>query len=97
MKMTRLSLIALVLALGTSFSGCGKIGIGTSDEGAEISSEELGYEMEFNDCNTGKHTFDSKEALCKGLQDRTLNKGCAMRLRQDYHRERGCAGEFREF
>ena len=36
------------------------------------SSEDYGYELEVNGCNTGKHSFKSKAAYCEGLKDGKL-------------------------
>ena len=51
------------------------------------------YEYEVNGCNTGKHSFDSKEAYCKALQEDDRNKGCALSLREDAFK-RDCEGTF---
>jgi hypothetical protein len=48
-------------------------------------------------CSTQKQTFESKEALCKGLQDRALNKNCALELRMKRFTQAGCIGAFTEF
>lgn len=62
-----------------------------------VSVTELSYEFKETDgCTTGKQTFDSKEKLCTGLQNNTLNKSCAIDLRQK-HFTNECTGEFTGF
>ena len=48
---------------------------------------ELNYTYKFsvNDCSTGEHTFDSKNAYCAALTDENLNRNCAQAERQDFH------------
>jgi len=62
----------------------------------ETKLESFSYWLIRNGCSTEKQTFDSKEALCKGLQDRDLNKNCALDLRQGEFKKVGCTGEFAE-
>jgi hypothetical protein len=47
--------------------------------------------------HTEKQTFESKEAICKGLQNKTLNKDCALNLRREKFNKISCVGEFEEF
>lgn len=79
----------IVLAL-TSFSivACG-------DDGADVSikSEKYSYDFTLNGCKTEKQTFESLEAMCKGLQSHSLNHGCAEGMREDYFKK-NCSGTF---
>lgn len=56
--------------------------------------ESYSYEFSFNGCKTEKQTFSSKEAMCEGLQDEVLNKGCAVASRKDFFKSQGCEGTF---
>lgn len=57
------------------------------------SSEDLSYQYNVNGCDTGKQTFDSKEALCEGLRSSSRNKTCALEERIDrFNKE--CGGNF---
>ncbi|MGZ3748117.1 MAG: hypothetical protein ACXWRE_12115, partial [Pseudobdellovibrionaceae bacterium] len=71
---------------------------GASNKGnkTETASESFSYWFIRNGCSTEKQTFDTKEALCKGLQDRDLNKNCALELRQEEFKKVVCTGEFAE-
>ncbi|MGZ3775222.1 MAG: hypothetical protein ACXVCY_15235 [Pseudobdellovibrionaceae bacterium] len=62
----------------------------------EATAETFSYWFIQNGCSTEKQTFDSKEALCKGLQDEDLNKNCAFELRKQKFNKVGCNGEFIE-
>lgn len=70
-----------------------------SDKTVESNSAagEFSYWYIRNGCSTEKQTFPSKDALCKGLQDKTLNKICALELRQKRFEKESCSGEFAEF
>lgn len=67
-------------ALGAVVGGCNN-----------QNSEEFTYEFEENGCNTGKHTFNSRDAYCKALADHDLNNGCAYSLRKQAF-EANCPG-----
>ncbi len=60
-------------------------------------SESLSYDFEFNGCPTGKHEFNSKAELCQGLQNDSLNGGCAQSLRQEYFQAQCPGQEFKPF
>ncbi len=45
-------------------------------------TEKLSYSYNVNGCKTDKQQFTSTDELCKGLQNKTLNKGCALELRK---------------
>ena len=53
------------------------------------------YEMEFNGCKTGSHTFGSLKEYCEALQNTQLNNGCAQGMRRQQFQQDGCEGEFR--
>jgi hypothetical protein len=61
-----LGLVATVLMA----SGCG------------VDEEKFTYQYNVNGCDTGEHSFESKDAYCSALKDDALNKGCAARMRQ---------------
>ena len=42
----------------------------------------LTYQLNENGCDTGSHTFNTRADYCAGLNDETLNNGCALDLRQ---------------
>lgn len=97
----RKNLLAVVsLAFASSlFAACGaSVEVdGPGGSGGKIGggSESLSYEYEYNKCKTERHTFDSRDAYCKGLQNRALNHGCAIILReQDF--KQNCPGTFQE-
>lgn len=46
------------------------------------------YRWEKGDCQTGNHSFDSKESYCKALLDDDLNLGCAKTDREADYREK---------
>lgn len=54
-------------------------------------SEEFSYNYTYNGCSTEKQVFASRDAYCSGLQDETLNKGCALVLRKQAFAEQ-CQG-----
>ncbi len=56
-------------------------------------SERYSYELK-SDCSTGKQTFSSFEALCDGLRNEFLNKGCSRDLRRNEFRSLRCPGIF---
>lgn len=69
-------------------AGAGIGGGGTS------SGSSFTYELTENACSTGKHVFNDKDSLCKGLQDDGANHFCARGLRADYFRSANCRGTF---
>jgi hypothetical protein len=69
------------------FSACGS-GDGTRAGGL---SESLTYSHTANGCSTGEHTFSSTDGYCAGLQDETLNRGCALESRK-LEFQRACPG-----
>ena len=62
-----------------------------TDQGESTHSEEFGYNYSHNGCSTEKQVFTSRDAYCSGLQDETLNKGCALSLRKQTFQEQ-CQG-----
>lgn len=65
----------------------------SSDIKNEETSESYSYSYEVNRCQTGRQEFSSKDAYCAGLQNETLNKGCALTLRKKAFSEM-CSGTF---
>lgn len=53
----------------------------------ESQMQSFKYEFEQNGCNTGKKEFSSKSEMCQGLQQESLNNGCALELRKDYFKQ----------
>src|SRR5687768_17578087 len=92
-KKNVLILVILSTVLSLTATGCG--GDDYDDvNGNSSSSTSYSYQFSENGCDTGKHTFDSLQAECDGLQSDSLNKGCALRLRQDYFSTLKCTGSF---
>jgi hypothetical protein len=58
------------------------------------SNSNLSYELTYNGCKTGKHSFSSEEALCEGLQSESLNNGCAENMRKQYFTSHSCSGVY---
>jgi hypothetical protein len=59
---------AILLTLTSILSGC--------------SSSDYKYDYTVNGCDTGEHSFGNKSDYCSGLQNDTLNNGCAASTRQ---------------
>ncbi len=85
--MTKTVLFVCVLSL--ALMGCGK------EKKAGVQDLNAGYSYSYteNGCDTGVQNFDSKQALCDGLQDEKLNKRCARALRKIAY-ENECVGIF---
>lgn len=60
----------------------------------ESTSDSLAYRYDINGCDTGSHSFGSKEELCKGLENQKLNNSCATDMRAQTFKRLGCPGEF---
>ena len=104
MKKNSLSLLAIVLLTGLLAVSCGSNkdsdnskGNPADDDGSFNRSESMSYTYTLNGCSTGEQEFDSKRALCYGLQDSKLNKGCAESMRAQAFKDQQCAGEFKPF
>jgi hypothetical protein len=54
------------------------------------------YEDSYGSCSTGKHSFESKDAYCKGLEDERLNNGCAASMRAQDYQNAECPGQFEQ-
>lgn len=67
-------------------------GLAACSQSSESKKEVLSYEFEVNSCKTGRHEFSSQQDLCQGLQNETLNKGCALAMREDYFAAQ-CSGQ----
>lgn len=65
---------------------------GQGGSGGGNKTESFSYDLTYNDCKTEKHTFSSKQEMCDGLKDESLNKGCAQQLREDYFKL-NCPGQ----
>ncbi len=61
--------------------------VGACGGSSNSKSEDLSYQFVQNGCDTGKHSFKSKEELCNGLKDDALNKGCALGLRMESYQQ----------
>lgn len=86
------------MLIAISLSSCGgllDLGSNGKNEKSESSSSSYRYEFESNRCKTGKHTFDNLSDYCNALKSRSLNMGCAYKLREaEYNRQ--CSGVFFE-
>lgn len=58
------------------------------------SDTKYSYELSSNGCSTEKHEFSSKDEMCSGLQSSSLNKGCALSMREQYFKSNSCTGTF---
>lgn len=67
-------------------------GLAACSQSSESKKEVLSYEFEVNSCKTGRHEFSSQQDLCQGLQNETLNKGCALAMRESYFAAQ-CSGQ----
>ncbi len=71
-----------------------------ADEGSlgraliETKKESYTYEFELNGCNTGRHQFLSKNAMCEGLKSQSLNNYCAVSMRERHFERHACPGNF---
>ena len=79
--MKKYLVIAITAASCLGLVGCGSDSGG--DNGLVVSNESqsLSYDFTVNGCKTGKHTFSSVEAYCAGLENESLNNGCARQIR----------------
>lgn len=84
---------ALIIVLALARCGSTDSDSGVSG-GSKSSSSTYKYEFSENGCNTGKQEFSSLEALCDGLKNDSLNKGCAESLRKKHFESSGCSGSF---
>lgn len=79
--------LTLILIMGTIHISCSSVSGGKHK--GDANSTTLRYQYKENGCDTGIQVFKSREALCRGLLDDALNKGCAMSLRVQ-HYKRSC-------
>lgn len=96
--MKNLFLMALV---GFALAGCGGgSNNGNGDGGNSApgsggsSSSTYKYQFVENGCDTGQQVFSSQSAMCSGVQNESLNHGCAGDLRQQYFTAQGCTGTY---
>lgn len=57
-------------------------------------AEAYSYELRTLSCSTGKHSFETFEAVCGALKDHELNKECALEKREDLFINSQCPGNF---
>jgi hypothetical protein len=82
--MIRIILSSVILVSTLALSGCG------DDKVA------FQYQYVVDDCDTGSHRFTSKEEICSGLQNDSLNRGCAREERKLRFEEYDCPGDWRD-
>ncbi|NCN27024.1 hypothetical protein GW915_05560 [bacterium] len=94
-RMVPLVLCLLVVACGSDMEPVGSgFNYDGDDDIQTKSSESWSYHFIYNGCDTDKHTFASKQAMCDGLKDDSLNNYCAYSLRKEYFQQKSCAGSF---
>lgn len=86
--MIRIYFALFIISSLALLSSCNK----GSDNISSDRTQSLSYDFTENNCPTGKQAFSSHEALCAGLQDESLNKGCASTLREEYFKTQ-CPGQ----
>lgn len=59
-------------------SGCASMNADADDHDENT---DLSYRYNYNECDTGKQSFDSKKNLCTALLDEDVNGNCAQQLR----------------
>lgn len=98
-----LAYITVIVTLASLLSGCGSSSSGTSAETTGKSkSQKTSYEfieLAFgggNKCTTTVRKFDTPEAMCNGLTQRSENQNCALDQRKSFFSEVSCAGNFEE-
>ena len=83
-------LIFALLAIGSAACGSSSSSPnGAPDTGVE--NQELTYQYNLNGCDTGSHQFPSLAAYCAGLESSSLNKGCALSMREQFFQQK-CVG-----
>lgn len=68
----------------------------TTTVNGQTVSEKYSYRLEDNGCDTELRKFDSKEAMCAGLQDEKLNNFCAPEAREEKFKA-SCKGTYKPF
>ncbi len=86
--MVRIYFVLFIISSLTLLSSCQK----DADNITSDRTESRSYEFTENGCATGKQSFASKDELCAALQNETLNKGCALSLRERYFKGQ-CPGQ----
>jgi len=84
---------AAVIVIGVSLSVACTVSTSPDEVKTESKTEstELKYSLRYNGCDTGTHSFATKEAYCRALRDDALNRGCARAMREDLYESSGCA------
>lgn len=59
--------------------------------------ESFSYTLEQNGCSTETQNFGSLAEMCQGLQNNTLNNGCALELRAEFYKLKCTGSEFAAF
>jgi hypothetical protein len=76
---------ALIVLLCFASTACGLQDI--------IKQESFKYSFSEGICETGEHSFSTNAGMCSGLQNNSLNNGCAQAQRQNYFYA-NCSGSF---
>jgi hypothetical protein len=91
------------LALVSFLSACGSpSGGGGSDTSVKSKTQQTSFEfieMAFgggNKCTTTMREFDTTEAMCNALKQRSENQNCALEQRKSFFSEVSCTGNFEE-
>lgn len=83
--MNSLFIKIFILSCGLSVVACNGNSSSTIDS-------SLTYDYVENGCDTQKQSFSSYSDLCKGLENSSLNHGCAIDLRQQAFSQQ-CPGQ----
>ena len=78
MKIAKNKFIILALVL-LNLGACG-----------DSKNDKYSYHFVHNNCDTKKHSFNTKQEMCEALLDNSLNNGCALSMRQDEYARKGC-------
>ena len=60
---------------------------------AKTDQQQYTYDLNVNGCATGSHSFNSLNDYCDGLEDNSLNNGCAQNERGNLFTAK-CPGVF---
>ena len=74
--------IAMILSTVFLLAACSK----------KEETQKISYDYTENSCPTGRHEFESQEALCDGLKNDSLNNNCARNLRYQEFKQKCPAG-----
>lgn len=76
--MKNLILIGVLFLVGCSGNSLGK----ALDPNNNSNTQSYSYNLTENGCGTDEHVFSSREAMCDGLKNESLNHSCAYNLRR---------------